>query len=92
MTALPARVRISKLPAPVSQNVLAQLARLAPNADPAGRLAAGEPGWVASAGGRVIGLRLGGGESHPPLLVVDMNWRGKGVESALEGAAESAAP
>jgi hypothetical protein len=86
MPSLPARVRVSRLPLPITPNVAAQLRRLLPGVglDTVTQAAA------ALAGGRVVGVSV---------LILDgyrqgieAGWRGKGLEEALLEAVGAAAP
>lgn len=92
--ALPARVRLSRLPGTPGPALLAQLQRLADTAgQPAvgARLADLSPQaacWVALAGGRPVALLLA--EASGLQLAVDSGWRGRGLEEALERAARAA--
>ncbi|MBZ9753279.1 hypothetical protein K7W42_20795 [Deinococcus sp. HMF7604] len=74
---LPARVRVTRPPLPLSPALRAAALRLCPAA-PVGALQAAA---LAIAGGTVIGahLRWEGDEA----ATVDTGWRGRGIEEAL---------
>ena len=77
---LPARVRVTRPPLPLAPALKAAAARLYPQA-PTEALSAAV---LAIAGGAVIGaaLRWEGGKA----LGLDVGWRGRGLEEALESA------
>ena len=97
-TALPARVRLTRLPGPPGMALLSQLERLARSdggQDFGSRLAALGPErdcWVALAGGRPVALLLAeqSGPTQTHTLAVDPAWRGRGLEEALIQAAAEA--
>lgn len=77
---LPARVRLSHPPLPLSPALIPRLAPLLPGAPHEQATAA----VLAVAGSRVVGagLRWPGGA----LVGVDPAWRGRGIEAALQAA------
>jgi len=82
---LPARVRVSRLPLPITPNVAAQLRRLLPGLE----LAHVTLAAAALAGGRVVGAAVWvEGTGHPGAAHqgIEAGWRGKGLEGALEQA------
>ncbi|THF88868.1 hypothetical protein E7T09_06780 [Deinococcus sp. KSM4-11] len=78
--ALPARVRVTRPPLPLSPALRAAAARLCPDA-PVTTL---EAAALAIAGGAVIGaaLRWDGGQA----MQLESGWRGRGIEEALRDA------
>ncbi|PNY83064.1 hypothetical protein [Deinococcus koreensis] len=74
---LPARVRVTRPPLPLTPALRGAAARLCPEA-PVGALQAAA---LAIAGGAVIGasLRWDGGEAQQ----IESGWRGRGIEQAL---------
>ena len=84
MPALPARLRVSRLPLPLTQTVRARLGALLPAAD-FSRLSGGA---VAIAGGQIVGaaLRWPGGEAAH----LESGWRNRGIEQALKAALDEA--
>ena len=85
MPELPARVRVSRLPLPLTQPVRGRLGALLPAAD-FSRLTGGA---VAIAGGNIIGaaLRWPGGEA----AYLESGWRNRGIEQTLQDALQGAA-
>ena len=80
MSSLPARVRVSLLPQPISPNVAVQLRRLLPGvALDSVTLAA-----AALAGGRVVGAGAVTADGYAE--GIEAGWRGKGLEQALQDA------
>ncbi len=77
MPSLPARVRVSRLPLPLTPNVSAQLHRLLPGVglDTVTQAAA------ALAGGRVVGAAVLAPDGYQQ--GIEAGWRGKGLEQAL---------
>ncbi|WP_420594913.1 hypothetical protein [Deinococcus sp.] len=95
MSALPARVRVSRLPLPPSPAVLARLNTLFADHSPTVPIAqlSGtqlSAGAVALAGGKIIGAALSwpGGEA----LALESGWRGRGIEEALSASLQEPDP
>ena len=88
---LPARVRLSRLPAPPGEALQVQMRRLSEHA-PLERLrelpSADVACWVVIAGGKLIGFLLAerDGTDWRETLALEATWRGKGIEDALHEA------
>lgn len=92
---LPARVRVSRLPLPLTAAVQARLKALFAAqllADPDQTLLNLAAGAVAVAGGKIIGAALCWPTEHshtlPVSLQLESGWRGRGIEEALQALLE----
>lgn len=81
---LPARVRLSRLPGPPGDALLAQMRRLSPHAPLEVLRELPSPTvtcLVVIAGGSLVGFLLRSGEEEH--LALEATWRGRGIEDAL---------